>query len=346
MKLALFTHLSWPEEVDQSSVFHNAVKQVQLAESMGYHSAWLAEHHFTRYSMGASLPVILAHLAASTRSIRLGTGVIVPNLHNPIRIAEDTATVDVLSRGRLDVGFGRGVYGYEYSGFNIPDEESQERFQETVLTVCDLWVNRPVSLSGNFHVLKNIDLVPSPIQVPHPPVYIAATRSPDTLEFLVTNGFLLCIAVVQDTELALNLVSTYREKCRLSGRLDNMDEVPFFRYVHVADTEIKAEENTKSHIDWIQDIMQWKHHLSDKTEVDQPIDNWRVSRNELPPSFEYIRENRAFIGSPESVADKILRLKDKGISYFGCNFAMGGLSQPEIIQSMALFEKKVMPLIR
>jgi len=345
MKLSLFTHLSWPEGIDQASVFHNTVKQVQLAESMGYHSAWVAEHHFTRYSMGASLPVILAHLGASTQTIRLGTGVIVPNLHNPIRIAEDTATVDVLSRGRLDVGFGRGVYGYEYGGFNIPSEGSQERFQETVLTVCDLWANRPVSLSGDFHVLKNIDLVPSPLQIPHPPVYIAATRSPDTLDFLVTNGFLLCIAVVQDTEPALDLLSRYREKCRLLGRSDNMGEVPFFRYVHVADTEANAIENTKSHIDWIQDIMQWKRHFSGKTEVDQPIDNWRAIRSELPPSFEYIRENRAFIGSPESVANKILRLKDEGISYFGCNFAMGGLGQSKIMQSMQLFEKKVMPLI-
>ena len=66
---------------------------------------------------------------------------LIPNLHNPIRLAEDTATVDVLSNGRLDVGFGRGVYGYEYGGFNVQAEESQERFQETVLSICDLWSN-------------------------------------------------------------------------------------------------------------------------------------------------------------------------------------------------------------
>ena len=121
MKLALFTHLPWPENISQQDVFQGAVEQVQMAEASGYHSAWFAEHHFTRYSMGSSLCVILGHMAAATKNIRLGTGVIVPVLHNPIRIAEDTATVDLLSGGRLDVGFGRGVYSYEYGGFGISE---------------------------------------------------------------------------------------------------------------------------------------------------------------------------------------------------------------------------------
>ena len=81
MKLALFTHMSWPEGVNQTSVFHNSVEQVKLAESMGYHGAWFAEHHFTRYSMGSSVLLMLGHLAAVTHKIRLGTAVIVPNLH-------------------------------------------------------------------------------------------------------------------------------------------------------------------------------------------------------------------------------------------------------------------------
>ena len=345
MKLALFTHLSWPEGVNQSDVFRNSVKQVQLAESMGYHAAWFAEHHFTRYSMGSSLPAILGHMAAATQNIRLGTGVIVPNLHHPIRIAEDTATIDVLSNGRLDVGFGRGVFSYEYGGFKIPAENSQERFRETVLAVRDIWTRRPVSLEGEFHTFDNIDLVPTPVQDPHPPVYIAATRSVDTLDFLVKNGFRLCIAVVQDTEPALDLLTRYRDKCHSADRADDINEVPFFRYIHVADTEEKAVENTRSHIDWIQDIMQWKRHLSDKTEVDQSMDDWRNERDELPPDYEYIRNNRAFIGTPEEIAEKILRLKSKGITYFGCNFAMGGLGQDEIVQSMRLFHSKVRPLI-
>ena len=345
MKLALFTHLSWPENISQQDVFQGAVEQVQMAEASGYHSAWFAEHHFTRYSMGSSLGVILGYMAAATKNIRLGTGVIVPVLHNPIRVAEDTATVDLLSGGRLDVGFGRGVYSYEYGGFGIPGENSQQRFRESVLSVRDMWTKRPVSLDGEFYSFRNIDLVPSPVQKPHPPVYIAASRSPETLGFLVENEFLLCIAVVQDTSQALELVTRYKKLCKDFGRPSCMSEVPFFRYVHVAETEERAIASTKQHVEWIQDIMQWRRFLIDHTEVDRSISDWRSERTELPPNYEYIRDNRAFIGTPEQVAEKISALKSEGIEYFGSNFAMAGLPQEEILKSMRLFDEKVRPLI-
>ena len=345
MKLALFTHMSWPEGVNQASVFHNSVEQVRLAEAMGYHGAWFAEHHFTRYSMGSSVLLMLGHLAAVTEKIRLGTAVIVPNLHNPIRIAEDGALVDILSRGRLDVGFGRGTYGYEYGGFGIPTEDSQTRFRDTVMTVRDLWCDRGVSVKSPFFSVHNVDLVPSVVQSPHPPIYIAATRSEETLDFMISNQFLLCIAVVQDTDSGIALVEKYKKLCREHGQPDRLDNVPFFRYVHVADTEQKARENTKKHVDWIQDIMQWRRSLTDTTEVHVPMQRWREQRDELPPNDKYIFEKRAFIGSPELVADKINMLKNYGISYFGCNFAMAGLSQEEVTKSMKLFEKKVRPLI-
>jgi alkanesulfonate monooxygenase SsuD/methylene tetrahydromethanopterin reductase-like flavin-dependent oxidoreductase (luciferase family) len=113
----------------------------------------------------------------------------------------------------------------------------------------------------------------------------------------------------------------------------------------VADTERSALENTTKHVDWIQDIMQWRRNLVESTEVHLPMEKWRDERNELPPDNQYISEKRAFIGTPEAVAEKIIMLRDHGISYFGCNFAMGGLSQEEVIRSMKLFEKKVIPLI-
>ncbi len=345
MKLGLFTHMSWPEGVNQTSVFNNSIEQVRLAESMGFHGAWFAEHHFTRYSMGSSVLVMLGHLAAVTEKIRLGTAVIVPNLHNPIRIAEDSALVDLLSLGRLDVGFGRGTYGYEYGGFGVPVEDSQSRFRETVLAVRDLWCDKGVSIESPFFSVRNVDLVPSVVQSPHPPIYIAATRSEETLDFMISNQFLLCIAVVQDTSAALALVEKYRKLCQQKGQPDHMDDVPFFRYVHVADTERSALENTAKHVDWIQDIMQWRRNLVESTEVHLPMEKWRDERNELPPDNQYISEKRAFIGTPEAVAEKIIMLRDHGISYFGCNFAMGGLSQEEVIRSMKLFEKKVIPLI-
>ena len=131
MKFAFFTHVPWPEGTDPGQIIAQTTEQVQYAEELGFCSAWLAEHHFTRYSMVCSSLILATHLAAHTRRIRLGTAVLVSPLHNPLRLAEDAAMVDLVSGGRLDVGFGRGTSGYEYHGYNIDPQESQERFQDS-----------------------------------------------------------------------------------------------------------------------------------------------------------------------------------------------------------------------
>ena len=116
MKFGIFTHVPWPEGSDPKQVFEDTAEEVVRAEELGYHSAWLAEHHFSRYGIGSSPAALAGSLIAHTETIRIGTAVLVPPLHNPITLAEDTATLDVISGGRLDVGFGRGTAGYEYTG--------------------------------------------------------------------------------------------------------------------------------------------------------------------------------------------------------------------------------------
>jgi len=107
MQFGLFTHLPWPENTVPRRLIEEITEQVQYGEALGFQGAWFAEHHFSRYGLGSSSLVLLGALAAQTRTIRLGTAVLVPTLHNPIRLAEDIAMVDVVSNGRIDVGFGR-----------------------------------------------------------------------------------------------------------------------------------------------------------------------------------------------------------------------------------------------
>ena len=133
MKFALFPHIPWPEGAEPGRVIAEATEQVQLAEELGFSGAWFAEHHFSRYGIGSSSLVLVSSIAAQTKTIRLGTAVLVPPLHHPVQLAEDTATLDVVSGGRLDVGFGRGTAGYEYAGYNVNQQESQERFQATTM---------------------------------------------------------------------------------------------------------------------------------------------------------------------------------------------------------------------
>ena len=344
MKFALFTHVPWPEGHEPAKIMAETIEQIQYGEELGFYSAWFAEHHFSRYSMGSSSLMIAAGVAAATKRIRLGTAVLIPTLHNPIRLAEDAATADAISNGRIDLGFGRGSGGYEYGGFNVSREESQAHFQESVRIVEGLFTTQEFSYDGQFYQLNKINLVPPVTQKPHPPMYVAASFTQETLEFAVSTGHKLMLAVVQDTEQSLALCKRFVQMSAEAGHNVPMSEIPFFRYFYVAETEEQARKDTEAHISWILDIMQWRR-IFDKgsSEVPYSIDDWRSTRTEAPLSYDYINDNRAFIGTPEQCVAKIQRLRDEGIEYFGCNFHFGGISHAKAMKSMELFSKEVMP---
>lgn len=342
MKFALFTHVPWPEGVEPAQLLQETTDQIAYGETLGFYSAWIAEHHFSRYSMGSSSLVLASHIAAKTTRIRLGTAVLLPTLHNPIRLAEDTAMMDAVSGGRLDVGFGRGADSYEYSGFNVDHGESQRRFQESIRLIQGLWTTPEFSFDGQYLQCNKLNLVPPPVQKPHPPIYLAASNSPETLEFVVSTGHPLCIAVVQDTAKSLDLCHRFVALSKQAGFNVPMSAIPFFRYFYVAETEAQARQDTEDHVNWILDIMQWRRFIKEGSEVTLPIDNWRRTRPEGTEGSDYFYENRAFIGTPDQCAAKIGELQAQGIDYFGCNFAMGGIPHDKVLRSMELFANKVM----
>ena len=343
MKFALFTHLPWPEGTDPRRIFEQATEEVQYGEELGFHSAWLAEHHFSRYGLGSSSLVLAASMAAHTKTIRLGTAVLVPPLHHPVRLAEDTATVDSISGGRLDVGFGRGTAGYEYSGLNMDPEESQERFQESIGVIQGLWTTPDYSHHGRYYQVNQTTLVPPPVQKPHPPIYLAATRTEATLEYVASTGHALMVGVVQDTPDALDLCRRFVELSRKAGHNVPMSQIPFFRYFYVAETEAQARKDSQDALNWTLDMTQWRRTFTVGSEVNLRLQDWRDTRSELPPSYDYPCEPRAIIGTPEQCVAKIKELQQQGIEYFGCNFSFGGLEHKKLLRSMELFSKEVMP---
>jgi len=343
MKFALFTHLPWPEGTDPKRIFEQATEEVQYGEELGFHSAWLAEHHFSRYGLGSSSLVLAASMAAQTKTIRLGTAVLVPPLHHPVRLAEDTATVDAISGGRLDVGFGRGTAGYEYTGLNVDREESQERFQESIGVIQGLWTTPEYSHHGRYYQVDQTTLVPPPVQKPHPPIYLAATRTEATLEYVASTGHSLMVGVVQDTPDALDLCRRFVELSRTAGHNLPMSQIPFFRYFYVAESEAEARKDSQAALNWTLDMTQWRRTFTVGSEVNLRLQDWRDTRSELPPSYDYLCEHRAIIGTPDQCVAKIKELQQQGIEYFGCNFSFGGLDHKKLLRSMELFSREVMP---
>ena len=176
MKCGLFGGPAGSEQLaDDAAVYRDYIERVVEAEQLGFYGVYLVEHHFTgRGQVSASLS-LLSHLAALTSTMRLGTAVVVVPWHNPLLLAEQAATVDVLSAGRLDLGVGKGYRDYEFTGFGIEPEQAQGRFDEAMEVVRAAWTAAGrFSHHGWYWNFEDVTVEPVPVQRPHPPLWLGA----------------------------------------------------------------------------------------------------------------------------------------------------------------------------
>jgi alkanesulfonate monooxygenase SsuD/methylene tetrahydromethanopterin reductase-like flavin-dependent oxidoreductase (luciferase family) len=185
MKFGLFYEISvprpWTREAERT-VYNNALEQVKLADSLGFEQVWAVEHHFLEeYSHCSAPELFLTACAMLTKQIRVGHGIIVcvPEFNHPIKIAERTATLDLLSGGRLDVGTGRSATWNELGGFRADPDITKKSWDEFVRCLPHMWTNERYSYEGEFWSMPERTILPKPYQQPHPPMWVAVT-SPGT----------------------------------------------------------------------------------------------------------------------------------------------------------------------
>src|SRR5881628_3236409 len=176
MGFGLFTEFQCPAGMREAAAFDESMAQMRAAEDLGFDAVWLAEIHFQKdRSVLASPLVVAAAIATCTRRVKIGIAVQVLPLSHPLRLAEDVATVDHLSRGRLDFGVGRSGLPGHYEGFNVPYSESRDRFLETLDILLKAWTQDRFSHAGQFWQFNDVCIMPKPYQKPHPPLRVAAT---------------------------------------------------------------------------------------------------------------------------------------------------------------------------
>src|SRR5215469_3963340 len=189
MKFGL--HYQLPCFGSQSSVqrYRDTLEQSVHAEALGFESVWPVEQHFNAdLSITPAPLLLLAALAERTRTLRLGIAIVLLPLSHPIRVAEEIATLDVLSNGRVEFGVGRGAIPAHFIGFGISQAESRDRFLEGLEIVLQAWKNERLSYQGRFFQVDNLMVVPKPVQQPHPPLRVAC-NSADTFELTGQLGY-------------------------------------------------------------------------------------------------------------------------------------------------------------
>src|SRR5262249_35373041 len=234
----------------EAEAFRETLDLVAAADAWGLDGVWLGEIHFNGARSIQSSPLALAaFIAARWRRIRVGTAVQVLPLGNPLRIAEDVATVDQLSEGRFDFGIGRSGSARSYDVLGVPYGESQARFLESLEIIREAWKGRPFSYSGKFYHFKNAAVSPMPYQRPHPPMRMAA-NSPETFVQVGQLGLPIFVGLRDhDTTTLRTNLDAYRKAWRDAGHAGSADV--FLRIpVYAAPSEAEALADPRENLEY------------------------------------------------------------------------------------------------
>ena len=333
---------SWSEE----ATYQSDLAQMLAAESLGYSTVWIAEHHFNDFGLCPAPPVLAAHVAARTERLRVGMAVNLLPLHDPVDLAEQLAVLDQVSGGRLEVGIGRGGAGPDYRGFGVDFADSRGRVEEGIELLRRCWSGERFSFAGRYRTVEGLRIVPRPRQRPHPPLYIAA-NSEDSLLFAARQGLPTLSSFFIPVPELVRRHDRYREEALASGHppadvADRQARSWGMRVVHVAEDRAAAQASGQAAFMLYQQALE--HRRQERLEQNAASQSFDPALIRLRPFEEYLADNLAAFGSPDEVTDALGRyLEATGYQRLSLLIALPGLAASAALRSMELFAAKVAP---
>ena len=353
MRFGTYYFLQAPPALAHPDVVRNEIEQMAWTEDLGFDSIWLTEHHFIEYGLSVSPAVLAAAAAMRTRHVRIGLAAAILPFHDPIRLAEELAMVDILSGGRLDVGVGRGNRPVEFEGYRIPQIESRDRFEETLEIMIRAWTRERFAFEGRHFRIPEVRVIPKPLQQPHPPIYVVCV-SADTIEATALHGWPMLNSILRGTlEPLVQQRDTYVNACRKAGRSEAeitslLSRWGVSRHIYVAPTDAQAQAEARDAEMWYQDALR-RFLIPERIESVHPLlqPGFRAIEERFTPlPREQLVAETLAIGSPDTVAAKIAEMRDLGVGEVLCWMNFGGLPQTRVRRSMELFAREVLPHFR
>ena len=296
-----------PDRAGLAHAYHRFAEYAIEAEQLGFASVFLTEHHFTGLGQASNPLTLLAHLAARTSRLRLGTAVTVLPWHDPLLLAEQAATVDVLSSGRLDFGVGRGFRAAEFAGFMQSMDDAAERYEEALAVILRAWTAQGRwSHDGRFWHYDDVLVEPTTAQSPHPPIWVGA-GSPPSLAAAADRGFKLLLDQVGSFETTAERLAVYRERVLESGAsYDASTDVAVTRSLHLVDGARERERAIQERVELF-------------AEVAKLTNDARGPRNRMAADYtsdiRAATEAGAIIGDADECVERLERLRDGGVEY-------------------------------
>jgi alkanesulfonate monooxygenase SsuD/methylene tetrahydromethanopterin reductase-like flavin-dependent oxidoreductase (luciferase family) len=331
-----------PEAVDR---YETLIKEVQLAEEVGFKYHFMIEHQNVHFGQIQSPMVYLSALAQCTSTIRFAQLVLATPFYHPMRFAMDTAMIDQLSRGRMEVGVGSGADRFEFERWNLPYSERREKFPEFMEIVKNAWTEECVNYQGKYWQFDNAIALPRPYQKPHPPLWFAG-RSRESLEWAAANGANYGNFLLPDQDV-IEGFDAYRQVCREAGYTqETMPRFYLHRSVYVAETDEQAHEQIAS---YLPECWKWGENKYDSIPnlgyFSGTFQRYEEIMRGMRTGIDFWLENNlAYVGSPETVIQRIREAqKLMGFNILGGRFRFGAMSDEMVMNSMRLFGEKVIP---
>ncbi len=308
-------------------------EQMEEFERLGFHDIWVTEHHFSGY--GGTIPhppTFLAAIARTTQKIRLGVAISVLPFHQPFELAEAYAMVDVISNGRLEFGVGKGSEPVEYRRAGVSPDKATVHMKEATAIIQQAWSDEPVNFHGELFEYADVNVLPKPVQRPHPPIWVGAAKSEDTFRWAGENGFnLMTLPYMYATPDFLHKnIGVYKEALSQTGH--RKGEILGKFHIYVTDSIDQAVRDTEPHLK--------NYHAAHKA-ADPNRETVLRPRTDFASEIE-----KGFIiaGDPQRCIDAIHRWQEEvGLTTMSGTFHFGGMPQEMALKNIRLFAERVMP---
>jgi len=357
MKFGL--HFQLPCSPDQSPVqrYRDTLDQAAHAETLGFDSVWPVEQHFNPGLSIMPAPLLmLAALAERTRTLRLGIAIILLPLSHPLRVAEEIATLDVISNGRVEFGIGRGAVPNHFRAFGVPIAENRDRFVEGLEVIRQAWTSDRVSFHGRFFDIERVAVVPKPVQQPHPPIGVAV-NSEETLAMTGRMGLPIYVASqVNPFHRIKRFLPIYHEARQAAGHpAATANDITILTPLYVGESAAQVRREVEPSI---------RHFLSTVTSLygasgtpppglarprSDAAANLKETLERLARmTYEQVCERMAVFDTPEACVERLEGFRnDFGMGRVICWFNPGGqVPHAQVMRSMEMFAAKVMPHFR
>jgi alkanesulfonate monooxygenase SsuD/methylene tetrahydromethanopterin reductase-like flavin-dependent oxidoreductase (luciferase family) len=347
MKFGLHFQLPCSENQSPVARYRDTIEQCVHAERLGFESVWPVEQHFNPdLSILPSPLLLLAAVAERTRTLRLGIAIVLLPLSHPVRVAEEIATLDVISGGRVEFGIGRGAIPSHFAGFGVPQAESRERFFEGLDLILRAWTSERVSYSGRFFHCADLAVAPKPVQQPHPPIRVA-TNSIETFELMGRMGYDIFVATqVNPFPKLREFVPLYRRARDAAGHPKRAGEdLTLLCPLYVAASRERIREELEPSIShFIRTAANLFAGIATEPEGGA-IRLQKVVERARRLTYDKVADLMGVFDTPEMCVDRLKRIQEEfNPGRLICWFNPGGMTpHDKVMRSMELFAAKVMP---